>query len=351
MIAVLVALALLHLVLAATEAAQRPLFPFDATMHWATKARVWYDQGAMQPFVDNLEWLELFDEPGVFTDHHPDYPPTIPLMQVWICLGLGSWSETAINWPWPLLMAAGGLMFFGQARAFGASLVTATAFTYFLMSLPLLNTHVALAGYADFPLGLCYLGALLALLRSHRDRDAGYLLMAVLLAVMATQVKNEGFFWACTLLITLLYMRLPLRFALALSLGGMLVAGGLLLAIPDNLEVAGHTLETLRIFYRPGALSALLESTFTMGSWHLMAPLMIGLALPMLFLARSDNSLRPLAATLAGAAVLYVFLFTSTRFAYGAFKVTASGRIGLHLVPAFLFLAMLTWQQIADRYR
>ena len=351
LIAALAALALLHLFLATTEASQRPLFPWDATMHWATKARVWYHHAAMQPFVDNLEWLDIVDEPGVFTDHHPAYPPTIPLMQVWICLGFGRWSETAINWPWPLLMAAGGLMFFGQARAFGVSTVTAAAFTYGLLSLPLLNTHVALAGYADFPLGLCFLGAVLALLRSEHDRDMRYLILAACLAVMATQVKNEGFFWACTLLITLLYTRLPLRFALTISLGGMLFVAGLLLVIPDNLMVAGHSLETLRLTYHAGSLSALLGSIFGMGSWHIMPPLLIGLSLPLLYLARTDKIVHALAATLTGAAVLYVFLFTGTRFAYGAFNVTASGRIGLHLVPAFLFLAMLTWQRIADRCR
>jgi hypothetical protein len=155
LIAFLSALLIIRLATLGLELLWRPLFPWDATMHWATKARVWFEAGRIVPFVENKEWLELGGE-GVFTDHHPGYPITIPLLQVWMNSATGRWDESLMNLPWLLCLLGLGSAFYGQARASGASLVIALAFSYFLLSMPLINTHVALAGYADLFLGACY---------------------------------------------------------------------------------------------------------------------------------------------------------------------------------------------------
>ena len=66
-----------------------------------------------------------------------------------------------------------GAAFYGHARAAGASPVTALAFTYMLLSMPLLNTHVALAGYADLLLGACYCAAIMAFHNWSVTREPG----------------------------------------------------------------------------------------------------------------------------------------------------------------------------------
>ncbi len=139
----------------------RPLFPWDATMHWATKARVWFEHNSIVPFVTKDAWLELGGA-GVFTDRHPDYPMTVPLLQVWMNLALGHWDESLMNLPWLLCLVALGGAFYGQLRVASVGPVIAMAFVYLLLSLPLLNIHVALAGYADLFLGAAYCGALMA---------------------------------------------------------------------------------------------------------------------------------------------------------------------------------------------
>jgi len=121
----------------------RPLFPWDASMHWATKTKVWFDSYSINTFVDNDLWLKMGGK-GVFTDHHPGYPITIPLLQVWINSAIGHWDESLMNLPWLLCFMALGLMFYSQARAAGVSATVAMVFTYFLLSMPLINTHVAL---------------------------------------------------------------------------------------------------------------------------------------------------------------------------------------------------------------
>ena len=132
----------------------RPLFPWDATMHWATKARVWFDAQAIVPFVDNQRWLEMAGE-GVYTDHHAGYPITTPLLQLWMSLALGRWDESLMNLPWLVCFSGLALAFYGQARTAGSSSLAAIVFTYLLVSLPLLSTHIALAGYADVFVGAC----------------------------------------------------------------------------------------------------------------------------------------------------------------------------------------------------
>ncbi|MCO5763418.1 MAG: hypothetical protein NHG36_18265 [Chromatiaceae bacterium] len=113
----------------------RPLYPWDAFMHWATKARVWTDAQAILPFVDYDQWLALRGE-AVFTDNHPDYPIMTPLLQTWMNLVLGRWDDALMNLPWPLLAFAGGLAFFAQARLAGVGPLTTAVFSYLLLSLP-----------------------------------------------------------------------------------------------------------------------------------------------------------------------------------------------------------------------
>ena len=77
-------------------------------------------------------------------------------------LATGRWDESLMNLPWLLCFIALGAAFYSQLRNAGVSPAIGMAFSYFLLSMPLINTHVALAGYADLFLGAAYCGALMA---------------------------------------------------------------------------------------------------------------------------------------------------------------------------------------------
>ncbi|MFK7829929.1 MAG: hypothetical protein AB8B57_09140 [Congregibacter sp.] len=333
-----------RLVLLAEEALVRPLSGWDVTMHWATKAKVWLNQGSMVPFVDNQAWLTAGD--GVFTDHHPDYPTSIPLLQVWMGLALGGWSETVVSLPWVITGTALLLLFFGGALVAGASPVVAVIFTYLLASLPLLGSHIAIAGYADLLLGAVYLAALQALLSWSRYRDRASLLLLCLFALAAPTVKNEGLFWTATLLPGVLLVLISPRKLRILLLSGTAVLGVFALLAPADFTVAGHSLERMGFGFRSVAPSALAQQIFIFGSWHLTGILLL---LSVFLVARYPSLLAGLGAIampLAAAVVMYLFLFTATRFSYGAIHGTASNRIALHLIPSLLFLVAL----LAQRY-
>lgn len=341
----------LRLVSLGLELLWRPLYPWDATMHWATKARVWFDAGGIVPFVENQRWLELWGD-GVFTDHHPDYPITIPLLQVWVANALGHWDESLVNLPWWLCLAGLGGAFYGQARAAGSPPLTALVFTYLLLSMPLLNIHVALAGYADLFLGAAYCAAIMACHNWSLSRDRGQAVLAVIFALFCPMIKNEGFFWMLTFVPALIVMLLPRRHALSLLAAGLLALLLVLIVMPADLSVAGHSLNQLRLQFRPGVAPAIATSIWLQDNWHLLGYLLAGLPLLGLLCGRPGMAgLAGIVTALLAAAALFLGLFLFTHFATGAERFTAVGRISLHLVPALMFLCLLLWNSLAGHAR
>ncbi len=107
----------LRFLLLAADVAWQPLYPWDAWVQWATKARVWYELGRIAPFVRAEQW---FASPGgAYFDAAPNYPATVPLLQVWSCIALGRWDDSAMNWPWLLLLIALTCAVYGALRGEG----------------------------------------------------------------------------------------------------------------------------------------------------------------------------------------------------------------------------------------
>jgi len=336
----------LKVTLLSVEVGLRPLFPWDATMHWATKARVWLEHLELTPFVDNEQWL-LASSGEIYTDHHAAYPITIPLLQFWMTSAVGYWNESLMNLPWVLCYVGLGAAFYGQAREAGTTALASAVFTYFLMSMPLLGTHVALAGYADLFLGACYCLAIMAFHNWAVNRQRWQAVLAVLFAFACTLIKNEGFFWLLTFVPAALVVLYPGRNTL-IVLGGALVVGAIgLLLFPRDLSVAGHSLDELRIFFRPQALQPVFESFFLHDSWHLFPHLLVGLLAASAVLNRSVFAeMRGILVALGSALLLFFFLFLFTAYSGGAIRFTAVGRISLQLVPAVLFLCLLLFNSL-----
>lgn len=343
----LLALLSLRLFSLAQEVLWRPVYPWDATMHWATKARVWFELQDFVPFVSNDEWLRRGGE-GVFTDHHPGYPVTVPLWQYWVSTALGRWDPALINLPWLLCYLGLGLAFMGQAREAGASRVESLVFTTFLLTLPLLNTHVALAGYADLFLGACYGLALMALHAASRGGQRWQWLLVFLFACACPLIKNEGFFWMLTLLPGCWVAWRRDATSILLAILGVSAAVPLVLWLfPADVSVAGHSLNSLDLAYRPGSLEGIFTSLLVLDNWHLT--FWYFCLLLVLVIWRRPGVLQaagPVMAALAAAGILFLCLFTVTEYAVGAVRQTAVGRITLQLVPGFLFLLLLLHLQL-----
>jgi hypothetical protein len=328
----------------------RPLFPWDAAMHWATKARVWFSLRELVPFVDYDTWLAAGGQ-GVFTDNHPDYPPSIPLMQTWMALLIGSWNDALINLPWAGLGLALGLAFFAQARRARAGPLAAMVFSYLLLSLPLLNTQIALAGYADLFLGATLLLALMALHNWAQTGERSQALLALGFALASPLIKQEGLFWLLCFLPALAALWLPRP----VLLGGSALAGlGLMLVIgwlPRDLTIAGHHLDELQLGFHPEAVAPLLNSLLVFGSWHLLFWLAGGLLLIRLVFFRQPwpTPLLAIGLMLGSAFMLMTVLFLGTVYANSMPGYTSISRITLHLAPGLVFFCLILYLDLAKQ--
>src|SRR5271165_6911766 len=254
----------LRFALLAAEVLWRPLYPWDAWVQWATKARVWYELGRIVPFVHADVWLA--GSSGAYFDASPNYPATVPLLQVWSCIALGRWDDSAMNTPWLLMLLALSLAVYGALRDAGLPLLGALVGAYLVASLPLLDVHVALAGYADLMMACVYTLAALAFYRWTLDRDRRDAALALLLALACPLIELPGVIWAATLLPGALIALLPRQGPRLVALGFGVAALVLLFLAQSSPLILG---QRLHVDFEPPWRS-LAEAYFLFANWHLL---------------------------------------------------------------------------------
>lgn len=317
----------------------RPLFAWDAWNQWATKARVWYELGRLVPFVPADIWLSS-GATQAYTDSAPHYPATIPLLQVWMSYSLGRWDDSLMNLPWLQCGIALGLAFYGQARLWSVSPLAAMIFTYFLLSLPLLDTHIALAGYADLFMATVYGLAAMAFFHWARTRDHRQGLLAFLLILSCSLIKIPGQIWMLTFLPALWVALMPRTGMIGMAVLAVLGAAALFLLDRTQLVILGYTLHTE---FSPVG-EPILKNVFVMDNWHLFWYLFIALwlfALTRLFSA----PLRVMTIL-----VLTDFYFLAIVFFFSKAHIWVAdfstlNRALLHIVPMLMFYMMVLYRE------
>jgi hypothetical protein len=325
--------------LLAAEVAWLPLYPWDAWVQWATKARVWYELGRIVTFVRAEEWLA--GVPGAYFDASPNYPATVPLLQVWTCVALGRWDDSAMNWPWLAFLVSLTFALYGVLRGEGVAPLVALFGAYFVASLPLLDVHVALAGYADLPMGTVYTLAALATYRWCMRRDARDGAVALFLAFACPLIKNPGWVWALTLLPGVVVALMPRRGLRILGVGAALVLVVLLALARTEPVILGYH---LHLDFAP-AWAQLVKAYFLMGNWNL---LWYGIVAIAVVGGRRllEPPLAPLAAIAAAGLGFLLFVFAFTEAAAWLADLTTANRATLHLAPLLVALGVLTWHQL-----
>jgi hypothetical protein len=346
----------LRLLLLGDEASLRPVFPWDAWSAWSLKPKSWLLLGQAEPYVSMADWLgDAASAARTAATWH--YPELLAWIQVWFASSAGGWNEPLVNLAWCGALAAFALAAYGYWRGLGLNAALAMGLVYALVSLPLIDAHVALAGYADLWIAVTLGLATLAWSRWLVAREPGQWLLGAGLALCLPAIKLEGAIWLVAFAAVVILDLLPARwrwriaggFAIVFVLG--LAVGGFSLPIPGLGwvriawgEVGIPAIPAFDLSWRPVG-GAMLASLFTLPNWHLLWYL-----LPLLVALRWRVLVRDHAARLLGLLVLlqlvFLFgLFFFTSASAWAEDFTSANRLILQIVPCvFAFAAMLLRQ-------
>lgn len=349
----LFALIVLRLLLLADEASLRPVFPWDAWSAWAIKPKTWMLLGHADAYVPVSEWLANPTAP-TRTAAAWGYPELLAWVQVWFASGAGGWNEPLVDLAWCGALTAFALAAYGYWRGFGLKPWVAIGLVYALVSLPLIDAHVALAGYADLWIAVTLGLATLAWTRWMIFRERAQWLLAVGLALCLPAIKLEGAIWLLAFSAVVVLDLLPSR-------GRRLVAAGAVALVIAGLLVGGFALPMLGLGWVHiawGSVTiplvgtfdlawhavggAMLASLFTLPNWHLLwyaFPLLVALRWRALL---RDHIARMLCLlVLLQLAFLFVLFFFTDAAAW-AQDFTSANRLILQIVPSvFVFVAVL----------
>ncbi len=351
---ILLALLAVHAWLMADEILLRPMYPWDAWAAWLLKPKAWMLGGRLAPFVGFDEWLA--DASGLLrTAQTWNYPEALGRLAVWFASAWGEWNAAAVGAAWFALWIALLAGCYGQLRALGLSRERSVVAVYVLGSLPLINVHVALVGYADLWIAALLAFACLGWMRALENGERGSFVLAVLFAAMLPMVKLEGSIWLVILGATMVYARMTPRLRrIALALAPVIGVGAIaayLLRWPlitPALDRIGLSADTGALLdHAPAVIGAAAEGLFAQYNWHLF---WVAVALTLLVRLRELRESRALR-------VLGLFLLLGCGFLFALFVLTPAGkwaeshtavnRLSLQIVPTMLVFAALLWRERA----
>ncbi len=332
----------------------QPIISWDAWTTWAARARTWSMLRELVPFVSQERWA-TDNLPGLYTIDAHQYPLTVSLIATWLNLAYGTWNESLANLPWLGASLALGLGFYGQARIWGASQLTALIFTWLLLSLPILNIHIAIAGYADIWVGVALALGVMAFLGWIRFQEKRQGLLAFLALVATSMMKREAVIWVGLMIPALLVIRLrPLWlitwFLVITSLLFILWLNDGIQISTNELGYFGIGLEKIQIngigeihFSYHSVWKVLLHHLFIYSNWHIFPYLFI-LALSvtitnMLTSKLPSWQIASLTWLLLSLATLYILFFWTHAYIW-VLEETIPNRLILQLTPAIFFWIM-----------
>jgi hypothetical protein len=341
----------IHITLTAVEIVYRPVFPWDAWLNWMYRAKAWFLQGEIFAFSSSLAWATDLVDRGYNVDGH-NYPGFVPVAAFWAATSLGIWSDTSVNLPVLFIGVALAMATYGSCRESGCNYLLSLVPAYFLVSIPLIGTHLSLAGMADIWMaGFTGLG-FISLIRGIIENSRYQLVLGLVMSALAATVKIEGAVWFVTAIATLLLVARP---ALTISIAGVFLTLALMAWILDTtyavipgVGTVGYAEGMIHVPFKGGYPLMQFELTdeyfshfFCRGSWNLLWGLVL-LSLPLLISQKNTHVRRPLIIFYIAFIATQVIIFGFTEQGKWAEDGTAINRLPLHFTPALVFCLMIT---------
>jgi hypothetical protein len=317
------------------EVSVRPLFPWEASVQWASKAHVYFGLKTLAPFGDSATWFNG----GVYLDNAPNLPITLPLLQAWMCIALGEWNDVLMNLPWWAMLLALTFAVYGFMRLQGLGPFSALITAWLVASLPLLNTHVALAGLPDLPMAGTFTLAALSLVRWAHSRQWFDLFCALLFALITAMLWPTAYLWLALLLPALICILLPksTRY-LALALPAVTIVG--LLALTQAGASLSSALADIHFDTDPNTW---LSNFITGENWHLLwfaalATIVIG------FRECLHTKTAPLSLIIWGSMLIAIVAIALPTFVSWALNVIQAERFLITATPLIAVWIVTVWR-------
>ncbi len=339
-------LAGLHLALGLGEVLNLPVFPWDAWIAWIYRAKAWFYSGHLATFVTPREWLEGSELYTMAAAGYPEFPSVMPF---WVAVCLGYWSETLVNVPVALCGLGLGLAVYGSGRGYGLGPLSSLLAAYLLLSIPMIGTHLSLAGYADIWM-TAYAGlGMLMLLVGLGQKQLLPVILGMAFLAFSIEVKNEGFVWLYLGLMVAVISILSTRQLVALIVAAAVLA--VLLLVTQTTHVAlpwlgtigienGHLhlpfIKTIQIHQYPLITPyrvALLEH----GSWNLLA-VTLTLAVTVIAFSCRGRERVLLLSVACGIVLSQIVIFGYTEQGRWAVSYTAINRLPMQMAPVMVFI-------------
>lgn len=247
----------------ALESVVRPFFPWEAVSGVAAKARVWFESARLVPFVVPNAMLDLA---GGYTNADPTGLSLPSLLMVWTATAINGWHEGAVGFAWWGLGVALVSAFYGHLRRVGCGVAYSLAFSYALISLPLVDAHIALAGAPQW-IGAVGVGlAGCAFLRWLDTRAKVALIHSAVGAILAAASLASTWPWLGIFALAALMISVP-RLSRKLAIGIPIASViGLLAMMQTPVKIGGSS---MRVQLSPDWGEAP-ESLLLLDNWHLL---------------------------------------------------------------------------------
>jgi hypothetical protein len=316
---------------------------WDGLLNWEIKARYAFFNGGVLPAT------YLQDAGRRFS--HQEYPLCIPFTELWLYFWLGDPDQFWAKMIFPIFYAAGVILLASSVARLTRRnfLGLIAALLLFFIPQVSVNGGSAIVGYADFPMSICYLAAIVFLLRSIQDNDC-FRAYAACLALLPWMKREGMVLWliaaACGALV-ILRTRKP-RSQLVMLLPGLLVIGAWQfylrgMHIPVSTEFVPINVHTLRShLHRAGPITLAVAAEFrNFRNWSLLWPLV---ALGCASLLRHIRQLPSviLLIALGAPVVLYPAAYIFSNWPDYLIHLQLSlGRLLMHVAPLGLTVAAL----------
>lgn len=337
----------------------QPIIAWDAMMNWAPRAKIWFYEQNLEPIVSFNDWIKAPEM--LRTSYAWHYPPGVPFSQMWIAMALQRWDEYLINLPWFFLWVSMGMVLYSQLCQLKINPIFSLLATYMLLSMPIVNMHVALAGYADLWVAAALLLSTLSALCWLEDKKSYEQLGIILILCVALLfLKVPGLIWAVTIIGCLVIFALPKRVLLMLlCISGLAVliwygVGGFVgklpvlgdvVVTPERLRINLFNFDSSDFKYNHKVWSALYMHLYDFISWNgLFYYMPIAMVVIVYRFYWDPIAQFVLSLTVFCILELGLVFFFSPRSDW-IIDGTTTNRAILHVVPIFIILIALSFRK------